>query len=362
MQNPFTPSFGHVPLQMAGRKEIIEKISKAFNNSAGDPNLCTLFTGARGTGKTAMLQLLSRQAEENGWIAVSATSIPGMLEDIYEQTIRKIKHLIESKAGTHIKTISVGKILEVELERDKEHKFNWRTRMSDVLDSLAELEVGLLIAVDEVDPDLDEIARLATVYQHFVGEDRNVSLIMAGLPHRISTLLNGKSISFLRRANRAKLGRISDADVKVAFAQTARDGGKEASIEALDKAAQAIEGFPFMLQLVGYYSWDFSNTETISQNDIELGIKTAKEDMEDRILEAALAELSNRDLDFLQAMLKDSKASRTTDIAKRISMTTGNISTYKKRLLEQGVIEEARRGEVKFALPYLRDYLPKYCE
>ena len=361
MKNPFTPSFGQVPLQMAGRAQIIEKIQRAFDNGLGDPNLCSIFTGARGTGKTALLHLLANQAEASGWVSVSVTSVAGMLEDIYEQTIRKTRHLIESKSTAHIKQFSFGDILGVELEHEKQPNLNWRSRMTDVLDSLAQLETGLLITVDEVDPELDEIVQLATVYQHFVGENRNVSLLMAGLPHRVSSLLNGKSISFLRRANRVKLGRINDADVKVAFAQTAEIGTKQVSEKALKLATSAIDGFPFMLQLVGYYSWDFAGAGCIEVADVERGAKTAKDDMKERILQATLDELSDRDLDFLNAMLQDEKSSRTAEIASRIKMTTGNVSTYKKRLLEQGVIEESRRGEVRFALPHLREYLPEYC-
>ena len=361
MKNPFTPSFGQVPLQMAGRAEIVDKMQAAFEGGVGNPDLCTLFTGARGTGKTALLQLLARQAEQLGWISVSVTAIPEMLEDAYEQAVRKTKNLIDSGGGTRLKSVSIGQFLGVEFERGERAALNWRSRMSDILDALAELDVGLLITVDEVDPELEDVTRLSTVYQHFIGEDRKVSLVMAGLPHRVSALLNGKSISFLRRANRVKLERIGDADVQEAFAQTVEAGGKEIGIDALGVAAGTIDGFPFMLQLVGYYTWNAALGETIGIEEIERGAALAKRDMETRVLDATLAELSNRDLDFLQAMLQDTKASKTANIASRIGMSTGNVSTYKKRLLEQGVIEEARRGEVKFALPYLREYLPEYC-
>ena len=79
------------------------------------------------------------------------------------------------------------------------------------------------------------------------------------------------------------------------------------------------------------------------------------------MLKPTLNELPERGLDFLLAMLQDERPSRTSDIAARIDMTPGNASTYRKRLLKQGVIEDARRGEVQFALPFLREYLPEYC-
>ena len=51
----------------------------------------------------------------------------------------------------------------------------------------------MLFTVDEVDPTLDEMVQLAAFYQHFVREGRKVALLMAGLPHNISSLLNNKT-------------------------------------------------------------------------------------------------------------------------------------------------------------------------
>lgn len=361
MKNPFTPNFGQVPIHMAGRSNIIEEMREAFENGLGDPNLCTLFTGARGTGKTALLLLLAKEAEQRGWISVSATAVPGMLEDIYEQTVRNAANLVDSEKGPRMKAISLGQIIGVEWENSAPPTLNWRSRMTAVLDALAETGTGLAITVDEVDPDLDEIVQLSTVYQHFVGENRNVALLMAGLPHRISTLLGGKSISFLRRANQIALERIDQADVADAFAQTIAIGGKRITDEALDAAVQSIDGFPFLMQLVGYRSWKVATEMDIELEHVQRGITLAQSDMKNRVLKATLDELSERDLDFLSAMLQDERFSRTADIASRIKMTTGNASIYRKRLLEQGVIEDARRGEVRFALPFLREYLPEYC-
>jgi hypothetical protein len=67
-KNPFTPTFGSVPPFLAGREHILRDINRGFINGPGDPNLSTIFTGARGTGKTALLSLLSETALEHGWM------------------------------------------------------------------------------------------------------------------------------------------------------------------------------------------------------------------------------------------------------------------------------------------------------
>ena len=84
----------------------------------------------------------------------------------------------------------------------------------------------MLFTVDEVDPTLDEMVQLAAFYQHFVREGRKVALLMAGLPHNISSLLNNKTVSFLRRSNRRALDRIPDGEVSAALVRTAQAGNR----------------------------------------------------------------------------------------------------------------------------------------
>ena len=54
-----------------------------LKNDDSDPNLCSVFYGARGTGKTALLAYLSYRAQQEGWITANVTASEGMLEDIF---------------------------------------------------------------------------------------------------------------------------------------------------------------------------------------------------------------------------------------------------------------------------------------
>ena len=60
-KSPFTPTFRSVPPFLANREHILRDINRGFINGPGDPNLSAIFTGARGTGKTALLSLLSKR-------------------------------------------------------------------------------------------------------------------------------------------------------------------------------------------------------------------------------------------------------------------------------------------------------------
>lgn len=131
--------------------------------------------------------------------------------------------------------------------------------MTRLLDQLEEHRCGLLISVDEVKADLDEIVTLAAVYQLFVSENRRVSLVMAGLPYHVHRLVTHKTVSFLRRSWQYELGPVPDADVSFALRSTFAESGKTIDEEALELCVDAIKGFPYMIQLVGYRVWEEAN-------------------------------------------------------------------------------------------------------
>ncbi len=361
--NPFTPSFGKIPPIMAGRDELLKDMSRAFEHGSGDPNLSTIFSGARGTGKTALMFYLSRIAGSQGWIAVNVSAVPGMLEDIYERAKKAAAHLVSEEPHARIKQVGIPQIINIEIDDAAPQAGNWRTRMTDLLDGLAAFDIGLLITVDEVKPELDEMVQLASVYQHFVGEDRKVALLMAGLPGKVSSLVSNDSISFLRRACRHRLGRISGADVSATLRATVEESGRVIDDDALDLAVAAIEGFPYMMQLVGFRMWaQHPAEEAITCADAEHGIQLAQTDFRERVLDATFYDLSNGDVRMLKAMLEDVRESQLVEIAARLGEKSNYVSTYKRRLLEQGIIGERGRSAVAFELPGFREYLAEQCD
>jgi len=356
-RNPFTPGFGQVPLYMAGREHIVRDIVTALDGQPGDPYLTSIFIGARGTGKTALMALIANEAAGKGWIDARVSSIPGMLEDILLQARRRAGHLLSVPQG-HLTSIGIGGVASLGWDSADTPATNWRLQIDELLDELEEHGAGLLITVDEVRSDFDEMIQLASVYQHLVSEGRRVALLMAGLPFHMSRVINDKSISFLRRATRFDLGRIEDADIRDAFERTVIEAGRSIDDESLTVATQAIEGFPFMMQLVGYHVWAQSPTSpVISTEAAAAGIERAQREMVTRILEPTYLELSSGDLNFLGAMLEDDDTSSVSDIAQRMNVSSGYVAQYRRRLMEQGVIEQRARGIVGFALPGMRPFL-----
>lgn len=357
-ENPFTPSFGEIPVHLAGRRQIIDNVVRALESERRRPELTTLISGARGTGKTTLLSLLAHKASECGWVAAETTARPGMLEDIEINVRRRAAHLLKKRPASSIVGIEVAAVGGITLNNRPDAPSNWRSRIEDFLEELEAAGSGLLITVDEIDPALPEMIELAVVYQHYVREGRRVALLMAGLPHNVSALLADKTVSFLRRAQMFTLERIPDYDVGASMLKTINEYGREVAADDLDAAVDAIDGFPFLMQLVGYHAWDASPSEKIiSSADFTHGIAIAKAEMEGRILEATYRELSPADIDFLVAMLQDEGDSKISDLVERLGKSSSLVAQYRRRLIDAGVIGERRRGVVGFDLPYFKEFI-----
>lgn len=365
--NPFTPGFGQFPYQLAGRNEIFYDLDYAYNNAPGDPSLTSIIIGARGTGKTALLSYYSNKVRSMGWISVDTVCQKGFLDDIYQQTVINTKHIIESNLTEQKSKIIKSKFdflgigFEIEKETHVESQ-NWRIKMSELIECLSEQDIGLLITIDEVNPKLEDMIFFASVYQLFIREGKKIAVLMAGLPYNVSVLLQHKQVSFLRRASQFHIKGIDDFEIKKAFEETFKYGGMTIEADALDYAVKEISGFPYMMQLIGYRAFRIAENEhkdIVEKKHIMSAVDYAINDLQTQVLKNTVDELSNVEIKFLNAMCEDEEFSFINDISKRLDKSASYIGAYKKKLLEHGVIEEIGRGRIKFALPYLREYIKK---
>ncbi|MDR1266271.1 MAG: AAA family ATPase [Propionibacteriaceae bacterium] len=354
--NPFTPSFGSVPPLLAGRRELIDAVLGGLDSGPGDPNRVALFVGPRGTGKTALLTAIADEAGSRGWISANVTALDGLLEDIFERAVEAAAEFVPPAGGSRWTGVGLGGL---SLTREVlTPTGNWRTRMNRLVDALAQHQVGLLITVDEATAATPGLRELVAVFQHFVRERRAVALLLAGLPRGVSELLQDEKISFLRRAFQHRLDAIPAPEVQETIRQTVELSGRDIDQQALRQATAAADGFAFLIQLIGYHMWrQHPDRPTVSVPDAAAGVDLARADMERMIFATSLAELSEVDRAFLEAMTPDPGASRLADVAQRLGVTPNYANQYRARLIERGLIAPRGRGRVGFDLPMLADYL-----
>ena len=80
-------------------------------------------------------------------------------------------------------------------------------------------------------------------------------------------------------------------------------------------------------------------------------------DMENNVFKPILSPLSDNDKIFLKAMARQGDTVSTAKLLAALGKKGPAMQPYRKRLIEAGVIEAPRRGELVFAVPYLAEYL-----
>ena len=355
-RNPFTPTFGVVPQFLAGRDALLDNMNRAFEDGPGDPNLCTLLIGPRGSGRTALLSCIGDEAREHGWIDTDVMAEPGMLEEILQHAEAEASQVISEPSRKHLVGVNVGEVLGLEWETEQGEPSTWRMRMEALLSKLESANSGLLITVDEVRVSVEEMVRLASAYELFIRANHSVSLVMAGLPSHVTDLVEDERVSFLRRARQQRLTLLGDADVARALRKTVERAGKEIDGDALDIAVKSSQGFPYMLQLVGYHTWEESDKPVIDARDAQRGAKAAEADFREGVLERTWHEMSAGNQAFARAMLPDANGSTLTSVAERLGRKTNYTSTFKRRLLQQGIIGERPGNRFDFGIPLMREF------
>lgn len=363
MANPFHPSFGVSPPLLVGRDALLQEFAEAVDDGPGAAGRAVLYTGARGCGKTVMLNAVEDLARERGWLVISETASPGFSGRIANQHLPRLLREFDPAAVRRRFTsvaapLGAGAVTWATIESHVVQS-GLRNQLDLLTGLLAEHGTGVLVTLDEIHHNqIDELRELATTVQHAFREGRELAFAGAGLATAVSDVVNDEILTFLRRADRHALGAVSRSHVEQGFKEPIETAGRAISGEALEIMVEGTAGYPFLLQLVGAQTWRMNPTQPeISLDDAVAGVANARRRLGTLIHEPALAGASEMDRTFLLAMARDDGPSRMADVQERLGVDGNYASQYRLRLIAAELIHPTRRGYVDFALPYLREYL-----
>lgn len=358
--NPFKPTAGANPPRLIGRDALIEEFVESIEDGPGAPGRLTIFSGPRGIGKTVMLNAVAEQVQaEHQWLVIHETATPGFLGRLTRAAVT-----LHDPRGRSVTSVTLPSYLGgggIGLSAPSEPAVpDFRDATTLLLEQCEANQTGLLITLDEVRAG-DELAQLAADVQHLIREDHQIAIALAGIPNAVNELLNDRITTFLRRANRQDLDHVPLAEAATALQATFEDNGRTIDLSALQTAAVATGGYPFMIQLVGYHTWRSATGDHITPAAVDAGVRQARARLGSLVHAAALRGLSDVDRAFLTAMAPDDGPVRIADIARRMGKDAGYANVYRARLIAAGLITPAGYGRLQFAIPYLRDYLIEHA-
>lgn len=372
--NPFKPTAGKMPPILVGRQGIIDDFSEALANGVGAPGRIMLVTGQRGFGKTVMLTEFRRIAQAQQWETIAETASTGLVTRLVAALspsgIRFDQADINPSIG--IPGIATASFGQAHFSAES-NPLTLRNALNKRLGSRKiGKSKGILITIDETQAaSHEDLVAIATAVQHVIAdadesdipdaEKKGVAIVFAGLPYMINELLDNEVTTFLRRALRRELDNVLLPDVKNAFMQSVADSGKVISAEDALEAARQSEGYPYMVQLVGYYMWQSAQRRgdsLITAGDVQAGSSDALLAFDDAVCAPALDGITSAERLFLLAMAKDSpNPTQVGDIVGRTRRSRSWVSKYRAILIKDKLIRPAGHGQLEFAVPHLGQYL-----
>lgn len=358
----FSPSFGNRPQVFVGRTETIASVLQGLQEMPGSRERAVLVLGHRGYGKTVLLFEIADAARRAGYIVASPTVVSSemhtrILEKLTEEGRDVLPKKKKQVAGGSIGVL--GFSADLQFQGEQTGKISFAGKLSELCRQINQGGKGVLILIDELVANQEELRQLVIAYQEMVGEGRNVAMILAGLPSAVATTLQDHLLTFLNRAKKIELEPLRIREIDSYYQEVFAKLGVMIPAKLRTEAAEATKGSPYLMQLIGHYiTIGASAGRTVTEDELTEALGRAAADFRNDICQTSLKPLSEKDVAFLAAMAQeDAEEIRISDIQQRIGATSSYTQTYKRRLIQSGIIEQTGRGKVRFAIPFLREYL-----
>lgn len=372
MPNPFKPTAGKMPPILIGRQSIIDDFKEGLENGAGAPGRLMLITGQRGYGKTVMLTELGRVAKDAGWEVISETASEGMCDRLVSALVRPGMKL----RGVNVQpSIGVSGILNASLGGASFSVDQVALTLREVVNQrLAKMPrgKGIVFTIDEAQAaSMADMVALATTIQHVIRDEdmrdvsdsdkHGVAFVFAALPSLMDELLHERVLTFLRRSVQHDLGLVAYPDVRSAYIEVVREGGLAIDSEVAELAAEASDGYPYMIQLVGYYMWraaEVRGSKEIEEADVIQGKKDALVLFDDVVCAPLFDGLTAAQKLFVKAVAKEApQPAKVSEIANRAHRSASWVSKYRASLIKERVVESAGYGLVRLSASHLAEYV-----
>jgi hypothetical protein len=246
---------------LIGRDEPLDEIAESLDEGSGSPWRSTICTGERGMGKTALLGEVEVRARDRGWVVIRETATRGFIERMVKRRLPEA--IARAALGAEGASPFVGVYIRSKME---------------ALTSLLPEGTGLLVILDGMrGARVHEFVEMATSVQHLFREDRDMAFVVAGSQHEVGRVLRNPQLGFFSRSELCALGTVSLKDAAEAMRRPIESHGRSIGDAPCGEAAEATEGHPLMIQLVGHHAWEqHPDAQEVSLSDVRAAVPIAR--------------------------------------------------------------------------------------
>lgn len=339
MNNPFSLTFGKMPIETISQPLKQNQIFEAFNSEYAAQQVY-MITGVRGSGKTVLMtEVCEYYRNRNDWVVIELNPNSDLLQGLLVKlgnhdtclSILKSAKINLSFWGLGIEVVGVPPITDTE------------TAIEKILSSLKAKGKKLLVAVDEA-TSTPQMHVFASAFQIMIRQNLPLYLLMTGLYENIDELQNEKNLTFLYRAPKVYLTGLNLGAVARRYREIFSLNEEQAT-----EMANLTMGYPFAFQVLGYLTYKKNGlyAEVISEY---------RQYLEEFVYDKIWSELSAKDKEVARAIAQ-TNSGRIQEVRKQLNCDSNSFNPYRKRLIRKGILNGDERGYVRFSLPMFKEYI-----
>jgi GTPase SAR1 family protein len=382
VRNPFSPGAGSPPPELVGREEILRQSEILFARiKAGRAERSLLLTGLRGVGKTVLLNVMTRLAEDHNYqtIFIEAhedKSLPALLAPQLRSLLYKLDRMEGAKEKIRrglavLKSfVSCVKVtfedipfgLDIEPETGSADSGDIEIDLPDlftvVAEAAADRETSVAILIDEIQYFGEkELSALIMAMHKMQQKQLPLVLLGAGLP--ILPRLAGESKSYAERLFQfPPVGPLPDNDASRALTDPVEAEGESFTPEAVAEIVALAKGYPYFLQEWGYQAWNRAEKSPISLKVIQAATQDTIRRLDENFFRVRYDRMTPSEKDFMRAMAElGAGPYRIGEVADIMGLKVGSLSPRRANLIHKGMIYSPTHGDLDFTVPLFDDFM-----
>ncbi len=379
--NPFAPSAGAPPPELAGRAVLLERVAVALDRiRAGRVARSAIFYGLRGVGKTVLLRELRIAAEQRGISTVRIEapedrSLPALLAPALRSALLRLDRLESAKVGVKralralagfVKLQVTYQDIDVSLDMDAERGLadsgDLDLDLADLLTTIGEAarerQTAVVLFIDELQyvPEA-QLASLISALHATSQAQLPITMIGAGLPQLLGQM--GRAKSYAERLFEfTSIEQLDPVSARAALVLPIEREGASISESAVAEITRATEGYPYFLQEWGKHSWDAASKSPISLEDVEAASSTALAELDASFFRVRFDRLTPAEKRYLRAMAElGSGPHRSGDVAEVMSRKVTQLAPVRNGLIGKGMIYSPAHGDTAFTVPLFDQFM-----
>jgi hypothetical protein len=382
--NPYAPGAGVPPPELAGRDDLIERVSIALDRiRAGRAARGFIFHGLRGVGKTVLLNRIRLDAEARGFASVKIEapeerSLPALLSSALRTTLLRLNRTQAAKTGVakamrvlasfskalkvKYQDLEVG--IDFEPEAGAADSGDLDSDLADLLAAIgaaaAERGTAVVLFLDELQYVPEEQLGSLIMAMHNVSQGQlPITMVSAGLPQLLG--LAGRAKSYAERLFEfVAIDRLDDEAARTALVIPAGKEGVDFQPGAVAEILKQTQGYPYFLQEWGKHSWNVAAATPIKAADARRATAEALAELDASFFRVRFDRLTPAEKRYMRAMAElGSGPHRSGDVAEAMGRKVTTVAPVRNGLIAKGMLYSPAHGDTAFTVPLFDGFMKR---